>query len=420
MKKINKFQFSLCVPLASQSEAELISRFDEAAAVHPDFIEWRRDAFPSVPFETEKNIIKGFRKKYPDIGLIYTFRKADEGGAGTWTDEERLTAISQVVKDELADYVDIEASNDSHFIETVTSLGRASETDIIFSFHDFDRTPSADAVENRLDMMDRRGIDVIKTAYTAYKADDVRRAAAAVSRYSEYTDKPVIFVSMGPCGAAVRALPELFGGSLTFAAVGQGTAPGQLTPEEIDAFRKTAAVESVRRKSNIALIGYMATGKSTVGKRLAEKAGMTFVDTDELVEKRAGKSISEIFSEDGEDVFREIESAVLRDVLKNKNQVIATGGGIVIRKENRSLLAENAFVVTLTADVDIIAKRVSENEDRPLLQEKNALMDKIRRMTKERAPYYQIGDMTLDTGIFSPEICAGEIISRLEKNEKND
>ena len=97
-------------------------------------------------------------------------------------------------------------------------------------------------------------------------------------------------------------------------------------------------------KDNIILIGFMGTGKTTVGKIIAEKMQWTFLDTDDLIETRTGMSIPAIFEKYGEQWFRDQESAVIEEVLKEKNQVISTGGGAVLREENRQMMLEGGIV----------------------------------------------------------------------------
>lgn len=119
------------------------------------------------------------------------------------------------------------------------------------------------------------------------------------------------------------------------------------------------------RKRNVVLIGFMGCGKSTVGARLAEMLEFQFVDTDTLIEERAGKTIPEIFDECGEGGFRELESAALRSAAETTFQVISTGGGIVTVPENASLLKEAGFVVWLNASADAIAARVIGSDTPP-------------------------------------------------------
>jgi len=120
-------------------------------------------------------------------------------------------------------------------------------------------------------------------------------------------------------------------------------------------------------KNSIALIGFMGTGKTAVGRLLADKLGKRFVETDELVAKRAGKSISEIFEQGGEGFFRELEHDVIKDVAELENLVISCGGGAVLNKANVNRLKKNCVVILLTASPEVIQERTSNESGRPLL-----------------------------------------------------
>lgn len=168
----------------------------------------------------------------------------------------------------------------------------------------------------------------------------------------------------------------------------------------------------VYTKDNIVLIGYMGSGKTTFGKACARKLGMDFLDADEYIVKTAGKSIPEIFAEDGEDAFRALETEVLmhwRDSLTNT--VLATGGGMPLRKENARLLKEIGKVGYLTATTKEIYERVKGDTNRPLLQCDNPY-EKICDMMKQRKPLYeQAADAVIDTNSNDLD----EIVADMEK-----
>ncbi|MBU4439868.1 MAG: shikimate kinase [Firmicutes bacterium] len=172
------------------------------------------------------------------------------------------------------------------------------------------------------------------------------------------------------------------------------------------------------RKSNstkcIALIGFMATGKSTIGPLLAEKMGYTFVDTDAMVEADMGVKISDIFSEMGEDVFRNAEHEALKKALGMEDSVLSTGGGIILFERNRELLAEKAFVVSLAAQAETIFNRVKGDKTRPLLQCEDPLL-RIKQMIAERQQYYNTCDLKISTDNLSAEACCQRIIEAYEK-----
>jgi shikimate kinase len=174
--------------------------------------------------------------------------------------------------------------------------------------------------------------------------------------------------------------------------------------------------EIVKKKRNVFLCGFMATGKSSVGRRLAALIGYEFVDLDTLIEAETGISIPEIFSSRGEAAFRALESQMVDRVTARTGCVVATGGGTIANRRNLLKLKSAGFVITLTADIDIILERVGAAADRPMLhgQEKS---ERIRELLKERAPFYAEADFTVDTSSRSVEEAALEISTRLRALE---
>jgi len=161
------------------------------------------------------------------------------------------------------------------------------------------------------------------------------------------------------------------------------------------------------KKERIALIGFMGSGKSTVGKILAEKTGRNFYDIDGLIEKKAGMSINEIFSTSGADYFRSLESEVLAEVLNFKNSVISCGGGIILRKENVSLLKESAVTVWLYASIVSSVKRLDSS--RPLLNVDNPASRAMELFSERKKLYATACDLLVSNENKTAEKCA-EII----------
>jgi shikimate kinase len=159
------------------------------------------------------------------------------------------------------------------------------------------------------------------------------------------------------------------------------------------------------RSQNIVLIGFMGTGKTTIGKIASERLGLEFVDTDDLIVEAAGEPIPKIFERLGEEGFRKIETEVLGGLAGRGGRIIATGGGIVTRPENQRLLQKLGFVVWLSATVETIFERVSLNRDRPLLYTDDPLQT-ITNMLAEREPLYR---STADLKVETDEFHAQEI-----------
>jgi shikimate kinase len=154
---------------------------------------------------------------------------------------------------------------------------------------------------------------------------------------------------------------------------------------------------------NVILIGFMGTGKTSIGRQVAQSLGFEFVDTDEQIVEIAGKPITGIFSEDGEDHFRQLETEILRSTTSCGNKVISTGGGAVLREENRRLLSAAGYVIWLNASPKAILERVSRNRERPLLQTADPLGTIETLLSQRRQYYLETADFTIDTDELSPD-----------------
>ena len=174
-------------------------------------------------------------------------------------------------------------------------------------------------------------------------------------------------------------------------------------------------------RQNIALIGFMGSGKTTVGRILAERLGWAFVDTDTEIERSAGCDIPTLFQSEGEAAFRDRETAIVRTVCAGERQVISTGGGVVLRPENVAALRDTAHVVWLTARPDVVVARVGGRaHTRPLLaQGGNDLLTHVLTLLGERGPAYRTASHRIvDTSDRSPSSVAGEIIRKWERGER--
>ena len=164
------------------------------------------------------------------------------------------------------------------------------------------------------------------------------------------------------------------------------------------------------KEKNIVLIGFMGSGKSSVGKKLSYKLKEPFIDSDSLIEKRAGCSITQIFADKGEDAFRDIETKCIRELTEKKpGFIISTGGGMPLREENRKLLRKIGSVVYLKAEPETIYERIKDDTSRPLLRSEDP-QKKIREMMNERSSIYEeAADITVITDGKSCREIAGEI-----------
>ena len=149
---------------------------------------------------------------------------------------------------------------------------------------------------------------------------------------------------------------------------------------------------------NLILIGPMGSGKTTVGKQLAKRARMDFVDSDHMIEDRCGVSISTIFDIEGEEGFRKRETKMLQELCQKSNMVLATGGGAILSEENRILLRKCGFVVYLQTSIETQLSRTKKSQNRPLLDKVNAV-EKLNALMEERGKLYeQEADLVVKSG----------------------
>ncbi|MRR53557.1 MAG: shikimate kinase [Deltaproteobacteria bacterium] len=167
-------------------------------------------------------------------------------------------------------------------------------------------------------------------------------------------------------------------------------------------------------KQNVILTGFMGTGKSTVGRVLAAQLKYSFCDLDSLIVEAEGRSINTIFADQGEGYFREVESSLLKDVLQEASQVVSTGGGAILRQENRDLMHKSGVVVNLAASPELILQRLHLDENRPLLRDSKNIAQ-IQKLLMDRESYYAEADIRIDTDGKNVEDVAREILDFLER-----
>lgn len=164
------------------------------------------------------------------------------------------------------------------------------------------------------------------------------------------------------------------------------------------------------------LIGYRGSGKTTLGKRLADRLWQKYVDTDDLIVQKAGKSIKEIFEQDGEGAFRDLESQVVREVASLEEHVIGLGGGAVLREENRTVLKEAGHkIVYLRCEPQELLRRIQSDpqtaQNRPSLTELGGGIEEIQKVLAEREPIYrQAMTAELEVTNLSPQEAVGRIV----------
>ena len=165
----------------------------------------------------------------------------------------------------------------------------------------------------------------------------------------------------------------------------------------------------MNKVNNLVLLGFMGTGKSALGRRVAVLAHRPFLEMDAELEHRAGKSIPQIFEQDGEQAFRELETDLAKEWGQREGSVIACGGGVVLRDANLKALGQHGVLVCLTARPNVIAERTGRSNKRPLLQVENP-EEKIRSLLEARAPLYAKIPLQVDTSDVPIDTLAEELL----------
>jgi shikimate kinase len=170
-------------------------------------------------------------------------------------------------------------------------------------------------------------------------------------------------------------------------------------------------VTAARHIANIALIGFMGTGKSTVGRIVAEQLNYDFLDTDALIEERSGKKITDIFTQNGEPAFRELEAQLVEELGARTSTVISTGGGLPTNPANLASLKKHSLVLCLWLSPEKIFERVREQSHRPMLHHPDPL-GKIRALLAAREKFYKQADVLINSDLRSAREVAMQVISQ--------
>jgi shikimate kinase len=189
--------------------------------------------------------------------------------------------------------------------------------------------------------------------------------------------------------------------------------PDVASQNDADAAIPPGPVLSALDRRSIVLVGMMGVGKSSVGRRLAARLSIPFIDADSEIEKAAGMTIPEIFARHGEAYFRSGEARVLARLLESGPQVLATGGGAFMNEDTRALIKLKGVSVWLHADFDVLMRRTSKRRsDRPLLQTEDP-GETLRRLLAEREPTYALADLTVQSREVPHEAIVADVMTAL-------
>ena len=450
----------MIVALTGDSEKDFL-RDAKKLVAHPFFsylygVEIRYDSLKKREEKLGK-FLGELREILGEKKLIFTIRTERQGGYFPY-DKSYFQLNMMAMESGYPDYIDLEVELGSNgrqpFLDChamILQLGGKC----IASYHDFQKTPSRAECREILTALASYGTDTIKLACMPRKEVDVLNLMLASREWKDKNPgKNLICMSMGEMGKSSRILGSLSGSRHSFVQAFSASAPGQFGIEEyMELWQK------MEGRKNIALIGFMGSGKSTLGERLAEMLSVPLVELDRRLEEGFSMRISQYFKQFGEERFRREESRLLREVLTEEQRetsrnlqetviedakeklrpkgremgiILSPGGGIVLREENRKLLQEHCFTIYLQLSPKAVLERLEkEAENRPVLQNKLDIHS-IEKIMEERESLYQAcADGVLSVEGKTVETCLEEVLrilreeglfstdSILSKNEGN-
>lgn len=227
----------ICVPIVATTREQLLNSLENYNRKEIDLLEWRIDYMKNIQdISNLISIAKEITDTLPNKPLLVTFRSKKEGGEQELSLEKYLTINKTFAKEKAADLVDIElfCTNDTNYLTSVVSKIKATGTKVIFSNHDFEKTPSKDVIVKRLRQMQELGGDIAKIAVMPTCTEDVLTLLSATREMTEeFAHIPVVTMSMGQLGAISRICGNTFGSAITFGALTQASAPGQISVDKL-------------------------------------------------------------------------------------------------------------------------------------------------------------------------------------------
>ena len=408
-------QARVCVPVMGKTTEEVLQQLKSVVEMEPDIIEWRGDFFETDNNEGYLNVLKQMKDVNENIPVIFTIRTDSEGGNKKigWNEYCDLCLfIAEKGKEFNVEFVDVEVFKDDKANELINSLHEKG-MNVIGSYHHFDKTPDKEEMVKILSTIEKSGADVCKLAVMPRDKKDVEVLIEASKETDEKIKAPIITMSMGELGAITRVIPKITKTSVTFAAGVSASAPGQ---PGIKVVRKLLQENKhCPLQGNIAIIGFMGTGKTTVSSALSKITGLKEIDVDAYIVEKAKMSISEIFEKYGEEYFRNLETESLREIANNKNQIISCGGGAVLKDENVDILKNSGTIVLLTATPETIFDRVKDHTHRPILNNDMSLSH-VKSLMEKREPRYQsVADIKVNVDSNDRILTCYDMLCKLEE-----
>lgn len=374
----------ICVPIVAPIRDGILFEAKQIAKLPIEMVEWRIDFFAGYEKEI-LDVIDELKRVLFEKKLIVTIRTVEEGGEENGSRFDYFTLIQRILEQQTADYVDMEVARDEKLVKELCEKYSDGKTKVIGSYHDFSKTPSEEEIKERLCKAKACGCFAGKLACMPNTREDVDTLLNATAAMKEkYPDFPLITMSMGEFGKASRLYGGLYGSFVSFGCRTEASAPGQVYYETMrEVFDKIYT-----GNRHIILIGFMGVGKSSISHELARLASRTEVDTDQWIEEKEGRAISDIFAKEGETFFRDLETDMIDELGDMKPAIVSCGGGMALRELNVRKLQAIGKVVLLTAKPETIFERVRYNTNRPLLKD-NMNVEYINNLMEKRKPYYE-------------------------------
>lgn len=227
----------IAVSLMGANYIELAEEIKKLNNIKFDIVEWRVDFYEQVEnIDDVKNTLSNIRKLLQDTPIIFTFRTKNEGGNKDITKENYIELLKDIIKTKEIDLVDIELFTGDEQVKDIVSVSKENKVKVIISNHDFKKTPSKEEIIDRIKKMINLGADLPKIAVMPKCRNDVLTLLSATSYiYEQYSDIPIITMSMGSIGMISRIAGEIFGSALTFGAAEKSSAPGQIQADDLSA-----------------------------------------------------------------------------------------------------------------------------------------------------------------------------------------
>lgn len=385
----------ICVPIVAGTRQELFECLEEIrqkkACIH--LVEWRVDWYEQcLQFQKVEEALMEIRKSLPQIPVLFTFRTKEEGGEKSIDFRDYKNLCLRVARKKLVDIVDIEIEKDGP-VKTLISDLKEKGVAVLASNHHFEGTPAKEEMVKILEKMQKSGADIAKIAVMPKKDTDVMNLMEAAGEVKKKKKTPVVAIAMGEIGKISRAAGGFFGSDLTFGMIGKSSAPGQIEVAMLDKILRILE----EKKKHVFLIGFMGSGKSRISSALSSGLNIRKIEMDEEIEHRQNKKITEIFEENGEAFFRDLETEFLRDISGESGAVVSCGGGVVLREENIELMKKTGRIILLMATPGTIFERVHNSKDRPILNN-HMNVEYIRKLMEQRMPYYlKAADYIIET-----------------------